>query len=43
MMKYGDERKILKAIENRNNSWLGCSLRRDCLLTAEVDSVLVAN
>ena len=40
LRRIGEEKRILKVIENRNRNWLGHCLRRDCLLTTVMEVVI---
>ena len=40
LRRIGEERRILKVIENRKRNWLGNCLRRDCLLTTAMEGII---
>ena len=40
LRRKGEERRILKVIENRKKNWLGHCLKRDCLLTTAMEGVI---
>ena len=40
LRRIGEERRILKVIENKKRNWLGHCLRRDCLLTTTMEGVI---